>query len=65
MLTRSMPSAREKNEALTNQTIERRPIRPTEPELPKLLIPATNVAKTRGAIIILIIRRKMSVTRLK
>ncbi|MCY1456377.1 hypothetical protein D9M71_735950 [compost metagenome] len=64
-LTSSIPRARENTEALTNHSIERRPMRPTEAELPRLLMPATSVANTSGAMIILIMRRKMSVTRLK
>ncbi|MCY1313027.1 hypothetical protein D9M70_635110 [compost metagenome] len=64
-LTRSIPRASEKTDALTNQAMERRPIRPTELELPRLLMPPTRVAKTSGAMIILIMRKKISVTRLK
>ena len=61
-LTRPMPMDSDTTDAVTNQAIALKPIRPTERELPRLAIPPTSVANTSGAMIILIRRRKMSVT---
>ena len=51
----------EQNEATRNQPTALAPMRPTVFESPMLARPATRVAKTSGAMIILIMRRKMSV----
>ena len=48
-----------------NQNMARRPMRPTALASLMLARPDTRVANTRGAMIILIMRRKMSVIRLK
>ncbi|MCY1421053.1 hypothetical protein D9M71_366960 [compost metagenome] len=61
-LTSAIPIANEMAEAQTNQAMARKPMRPTERELPMLAIPPTSVANTSGAMIILIKRRKISVT---
>ncbi|MCY1433532.1 hypothetical protein D9M71_495630 [compost metagenome] len=60
--TRPMPIASDITEAVTNQAMARRPMRPTEREFPMLAMPPTKVANTRGAMIILIMRNNMSVT---
>ena len=61
-LTKARPSASETSEAQANQPIARRPMRPIVPVLSMLAMPDTRVANTSGAMIILISRRKMSVT---
>ncbi|MNT16475.1 hypothetical protein D3C72_1515790 [compost metagenome] len=65
MLTRARPSSREMAEAAMNQIIARMPMRPTALASLMLARPVTRVANTSGAMIILIMRRKMSVMRLK
>ena len=49
-------------DALTNQPIVFRPMRPSALPSPICAMPTTSVEKTSGAIIILMSRRKMSVT---
>lgn len=65
MLTSARPSSSEMAEAAMNQNMARRPMRPTALASLMLARPDTRVANTRGAMIILIMRRKMSVIRLK
>ena len=60
-MANSRPSASEHSEAATNQPSALAPIRPTVFESPMPARPTTRVAKTSGAMIILIRRRKMSV----
>ena len=64
-LAKSSPRSREQKEAQTNQPRALPPMRPTVLVSPMPARPATRVAKTRGAMIILIRRRKMSVRMLK
>ena len=64
-LTSSMPSASDVADAHTNQIIARRPTRPTERPPLMLARPVTRGENTSGAMIILIMRRKMSVMMLK
>jgi len=64
-LAKSRPMKREQKEAQMNQPRARPPTRPTALASPMLARPATRVAKMRGAMIILIRRRKMSVRMLK
>ncbi|MNJ52520.1 hypothetical protein D3C77_478600 [compost metagenome] len=59
------PSSRETIEAPMNQVMVLTPIRPTEAASSMWAMPATRVVKTSGAMIILISRRKTSVTRLR
>ena len=61
----SRPSVSEISEAPMNQASARVPIRPTVRESPMVDMPAARVANTRGAMIILIMRRKISVSRPK
>ena len=61
MLTIIRPSSSETSEALTNHSIAFPPIRPTALVSPICATPTTRVVKTRGAMIILIRRRKTSV----
>jgi hypothetical protein len=62
--TMKRPSRSETNEAPTNQARAFAPTRPIDPVSPMFAIPTTSVEKTRGAMIILIRRRKMSLIRL-
>ncbi|MNV58867.1 hypothetical protein D3C71_1512610 [compost metagenome] len=64
-LTSSRPSSSDTAEAAMNQTMARKPMRPTALASLMLARPDTRVANTSGAMIILIMRRKISVTRLK
>ena len=64
-LTSSSPSSSDRKDALTNHSMARRPMRPTARPSVMLARPDTSVAKTSGAMIILIRRRKMVVTMLK
>src|SRR5947209_12100039 len=57
------PRARDTMEAVINQAMVLQPTRPTVLESPMCAMPTTRVEKTRGAMIILISLRKMSVTR--
>ena len=59
------PRESETTEAVRNQPMDRAATRPTERVSPKLAMPETMVAKTSGAMIILIKRRKMSVASVK
>jgi hypothetical protein len=61
-LTRIAPSVSETTVAPRNQPIVFAPTRPSEAVSPIWTIPETNVAKTNGAISILIRRRKIVVT---
>ncbi|MCY1544303.1 hypothetical protein D9M68_801780 [compost metagenome] len=65
ILTSNSPSSSEMAEALMNQIMARMPMRPTALASLMLARPVTRVANTKGAMIILIMRRKMSVIRLK
>ena len=65
ILTRARPSSSEMAEAAMNQIMARMPMRPTALASLMLARPVTRVANTSGAMIILIMRRKMSVMRLK
>ena len=56
----TIPMVRETMEAVMNQPIALAPIRPIAAS-PMWAMPADQVEKTRGAMIILIRRRKMSV----
>jgi hypothetical protein len=60
-LTRMRPSESETMLAPRNQPIERTPMRPSAVVSPICAMPATSVANTRGAMIILISRRNRSV----
>ena len=60
-LTRNMPSSSENSDAVTNQPMVLRPIRPIALVSPMCAMPTTSVENTSGAMIILIRRRKMSV----
>ncbi len=57
-----MPSSSEITEAITNQAKVRRPTRPSAAVSPMCAMPTTSVENTSGAMIILIRRRKTSVT---
>ena len=59
--TITRPTVSETIEARRNQAIALTPTRPTAAASSMCAMPATRVAKTRGAMIILIIRRKMVV----
>ena len=59
------PMDRETTEAVMNQPMVLAPTRPMAAASSIWAIPTTRVEKTRGAMIILIRRRKMSVTTLK
>ena len=61
-LTRIIPSISESRDALTNQAIVLIPMRPIARVSPIWAMPTTSVENTSGAMIILIRRRKMSVT---
>ncbi len=65
MLATRKPSDRETIEAVRNQPMAKPATRPTALVSPKLAMPDTMVAKTSGAMIILISRRKMSVPMVK
>ncbi len=56
-LTIRRPSSSETTDALTNQPMVLRPIRPTEATSPMCAMPTTSVENTSGAMIILISRR--------
>ena len=56
----TMPSVSETSDAVTNQPTAFMPMRPTVRVSPVAAIPDTTVAKTSGAMIILIRRRKIS-----
>jgi hypothetical protein len=60
MLTMTRPSSSEHSEAPTNQSIALPPTRPTEAVSPMCAMPTTRVENTRGAMIILMRRRKTS-----
>lgn len=64
-LAKIRPMNSEQNEAPMNQPSARLPMRPTERASPMPARPATRVANTSGAMIILIRRRKISVRMLK
>jgi len=64
-LANRQPSSREMMAAVTNHRMALPPTRPTALLSPMLAMPETTVLKTSGAMIILIRRRKMSLTRLK
>ena len=55
-----MPSSSETSDAVMNQPSALRPMRPTVFASPVPAMPATTVANTSGAMIILMSRRKMS-----
>ncbi len=59
--TSTMPRSSDTSEAPMNQTIALAPMRPTALVSPMWAMPTTRVENTRGAMIILISRRKMSV----
>ncbi len=63
-LTMTRPSSSEMNEAETNQPMVLAKMRPSREPLPIWAMPPTRVAKTSGAISILIRRRNSSATRL-
>ena len=63
--TMTSPSSNDTTEAPMNQTMVLTPMRPTEAASSIWAMPATRVVNTRGAMIILIRRRKMSVTRFR
>src|SRR5690348_1334996 len=60
-LTMSMPSSSDTSDAETNHSIALRPIRPIALVSPICATPTTSVENTKGAMIILMRRRKMSV----
>ncbi len=65
VLTKISPSVSETRLARMNQASERTPMRPKAATSPMCAMPATRVANTRGAMIILISRRNTAVTMLR
>ena len=63
--TMMRPSPSDTSDARMNQSSAFTPMRPTAAASPMVAMPATSVAKTSGAMIILMSRKKMSVTTLK
>ena len=61
-LTRSIPRSSEKSDAVMNQPMVLMPMRPSDLVSPMWAMPTTRVENTSGAMIILIRRRKTSVT---
>ena len=61
-VTITMPRSSEITDAMTNQANVRRPTRPSDAVFPMWAMPTTSVENTSGAMIILISRRKTSVT---
>ena len=55
-----MPSSSDTSDAVMNHSSAFAPMRPTAPASPMPVMPATTVANTSGAMIILISRRKTS-----
>ena len=64
-LAKIRPMVSETSDAIRNHPTALPPMRPTVPASPMPANPATRVEKTRGAMIILTRRRKMSVTMAK
>jgi hypothetical protein len=62
MLTMNMPSRSDTREALMNQPMVLSPMRPSAEPEPIWVMPTIRVEMTSGAMIILISRRKRSVT---
>src|ERR1035437_4573763 len=65
ILARKQPRRSEMIEAVMNQSRDFAPTRPTDLLSPMLAMPETTVLNTRGAMIIFIRRRKMSLAREK